>query len=71
MKNQVFTPKMILSSIGIIVISVILSYVDSLMPNILQVEGYVTHQAWVGAAITAAGGDRYSGKACRLRSADF
>ena len=56
MKNQVFTPKMILSSIGIIVISVILSYVDSLMPNILQVEGYVTHQAWVGAAITAAGG---------------
>lgn len=26
------------------------------MPNILQVEGYVTHQAWVGAAITAAGG---------------
>ena len=25
------------------------------MPNILQVEGYVTHQAWVGAVITAAG----------------
>ena len=56
MKNQVFTPKMILSHVGIITICLLLSYLDTLLPGSLHVEGYTSHQAWVGAAISAAGG---------------
>ncbi|MBQ5855052.1 MAG: hypothetical protein IIW50_04545 [Alistipes sp.] len=56
MKNQIFTTKSLLFHIGLIAVALLLSYLDSILPHPLQVEGYTVYQSWVGAAISALGG---------------